>query len=229
MNLEIAKPAPRRSWFKTLLLIVCVAVITAAATVWVLMVYIFPREFKPVQLSAKEERVLEQKINTLTGGGAPPRSNEPAAPSSPASPPALQPERYAESDADREIQFTQRELNGLLAKNTDLAQRLVIHLSNDLASAKLLIPLDPDFPVVGGKTLKVTAGMELRFAQQRPVVILRGVSVWGVPIPNAWLGGLKNIDLVSEFGMQGGFWESFAAGVEHIQVRDGHLAIKLKP
>jgi hypothetical protein len=28
--------------------------------------------------------------------------------------------------------------------------------------------------------------------------LLRGVSVWGESTPNAWLGGLKNVDLVQE-------------------------------
>jgi len=50
----------------------------------------------------------------------------------------------------------------------------------------------------------------------------------GVPIPNAWLGGLKNIDLVSEFGVDPGFWKSFSEGVEHIQVTDGKIDIRFK-
>jgi hypothetical protein len=68
----------------------------------------------------------------------------------------------------------------------------------------------------------------LRFSNQRPVVILRGVSIWGVPIPNAWLGGIKNIDLVSEFGMDSGFWRTFAAGIEDIRIVDGRLSVILK-
>jgi hypothetical protein len=54
------------------------------------------------------------------------------------------------------------------------------------------------------------------------------VSVWGVPIPNAWLGGLKNVDLVGEFGGQEGFWKSFADGIEYVQVTDGQVVVKLK-
>ena len=56
---------------------------------------------------------------------------------------------------------------------------------------------------------------------------MKGVSVWGVPIPNAWLGGLKNIDLVKEFGSSEGFWKSFAEGIEDIRVEDGKLLIQL--
>jgi hypothetical protein len=51
----------------------------------------------------------------------------------------------------------------------------------------------------------------------------------GIPIPAAWLGGLKNIDLISEFGDDRGFWSGFAEGVENIQVSDGLVKVKLKP
>jgi hypothetical protein len=50
----------------------------------------------------------------------------------------------------------------------------------------------------------------------------------GVPMPNAWLGGIKNIDLVKEFGEDKGFWKAFADGVEDIKIKEGHLRIKLK-
>lgn len=50
----------------------------------------------------------------------------------------------------------------------------------------------------------------------------------GVPVPNAWLGGIKNIDLVEKFGTEKGFWKTFADGVEDIKVEEGLLKIKLK-
>ena len=119
-------------------------------------------------------------------------------------------------------------MNALLANNTDIAKRLAIDLSADLASAKMLIPMQDDFPVLGGKTLRVNAGLGLSFVNDKPVVVLKGVSIMGVPIPNAWLGNLKNVDLVQEFGFESGFWKTFAAGVEYINVRDSMLQIILK-
>jgi hypothetical protein len=67
----------------------------------------------------------------------------------------LGPEPYNEKGIKREINFTERELNALLAKNTDLARKLAIDLSDDLVSAKLLVPIDEDYPILGGKTLRV--------------------------------------------------------------------------
>jgi len=117
----------------------------------------------------------------------------------------------------------------MVAKNTDLADKLAIDLAQDMISIKLLIPLDPDFPVLGGKTYKVKAGAELAYKVGRPVVKLKGVSLMGVPMPNSWLGGLKNIDLVKEYGVDEGFWKSFSDGVESIGVEEGALQVKLKP
>jgi len=222
----------RMSTGRIVLLVVVVAVLASALTVWLITRYLFPREFTPVQLSQREERVLNEKLERIdpTTGGLARRAGPgralPAEPGAAAEP--LQPERYTEEGAKREINFTERELNALLARNTDLAHKLAVDLSQDMASAKLLLPLDPDFPILGGKTLKVSAGLELRYADLKPVVALTGVTVWGVPIPNAWLGGLKNVDLVGEFGGERGFWNSFAAGIEHIQVTDGQLTVKLK-
>jgi hypothetical protein len=200
---------------KTVLLVVAIAMVTSLITVWAAMAYLFPKEFKPVSLSEREERSLEDKLSRLdTSGGYKKKS--------------LTPERYSEKGANREIRFTEREINGMLAKNTDLADKIAIDLSDDLASAKLLVPLDPDFPFLGGKTLRVTAGLELRYDSGNPVVTLKGISLWGVPVPNAWLGGIKNVDLVKEFGAQKGFWKTFSDGIDYIRVEDGRLTIKLK-
>jgi len=50
----------------------------------------------------------------------------------------------------------------------------------------------------------------------------------GVPVPNAWLGGLKNIDLIEQYGSNDGFWKAFADGVDNINVEDGKIRIELK-
>ncbi len=212
---------PKGGCLKTLAIVLLTIIVTVAVTYWIVTSYLFPRPFKPVTLDHKEETVLVRKLRQF---GINPATID----ISDASPETLEPEPYSEVGAKREVAFTERELNAMLAKNTDMANTLAIDLSDNLASAKLLLPLDPDFPIFGGKTLKASAGMELAYKNERPSVILKGVSVWGIPIPNAWLGGLKNVDLVKEFGHQDGFWKSFADGVENIKVVEGNLVVKLK-
>jgi hypothetical protein len=141
----------------------------------------------------------------------------------------LKPEPYSEVNANREIFFSEREVNAMIAHNTDMANNLVIDLSDNLASAKLLIRTDSDLPLFGDKIVRVNMGLELAFAQGKPIVKLRGISAWGVPLPNSWLGGIKNIDLVQEFGDNNGFWQGFAEGIDYINVSEGKLVVKLKP
>ncbi len=80
---------------------------------------------------------------------------------------------------------------------------------------------------MGGKTLKVTAGLGIDFSNEKPVVMLKGISVWGVPIPNAWMGNMKNVDFVKEFGGDTGFWQSFSEGIDKIEVKEKSLLIRL--
>jgi len=218
MDNQIEEPK-KGGCLKTLGIMLITVIISVIATVFVINYYLFPKQLEPVELSQREESKLNQKLKHF---------GLPELPSADSNSNALTPEPYSEVGAKREITFSEKELNAMLAKNTDLADKVAIDLAENLASAKMIIPLDPDFPILGGKTLKANAGAELAYANGRPIVVLRGVSVWGVPIPNAWLGNLKNVDLVKEFGGDEGFWKSFSDGVDNINVEEGQLKIKLK-
>lgn len=222
MSTEVTVPAPAGEkrgprWTHVLLIVLATIVVTVGITYWVLATWVFVKEFKPVQLNAREEQVLNSKLRAIGY-----QVDELDAQGN------LKPEPYSEVGARREVSFSERELNAMLARNTDLAHKLAIDLSDELVSAKLLIPLEPDFPMLGGKTLRVNAGVEMAYRESRPIVILKGVSVMGVPIPNAWLGNLKNVDLVNEFGADRGFWKSFSEGVDNIRVEEGQMKIKLR-
>lgn len=240
MNIETpigTEPARRGSGFKIFVIVLVTIIVTVGITLLAVKYFLFPSEFKPVKLSMQEEQVLNDKLERLdsmqyvsrkqrrdkaTGTESPTEQEVPAEAD------ALEPEPYSEEGADRTITLSERELNALLAKNTDLARKLAIDLSSDLVSAKLLVPVDEDFPIMGGQILKVRAGVELAYQDGRAVVILKGVSIMGVPIPNAWLGGLKNIDLVEQYGTDAGFWKSLSDGVQNIRIADGSLQIELK-
>lgn len=209
------------------LFVLITILVTAGLCFWFFKIYISPTDFKPVELSGKEQVQLDSKLRLL---GLNPRDLLPNAKREGQfdTDGRLLPEKYEESPEKRNIRMSERELNALLASNPDLAKRFAIDLSKDLASAKLLIPVDPGMPVMGGKILRVNAGLELAYREDQPVVKLRGVSIMGVPVPNAWLGNLKDVDLVHQFGSEPGFWSSFGAGVGLIEVEDGQLHIKMK-
>ena len=58
-------PEKGRSGLQIFLIVLVTIIVTAALTFWVVRTYIFPAEFKPVQLSASEEQVLEQKLERI--------------------------------------------------------------------------------------------------------------------------------------------------------------------
>jgi hypothetical protein len=226
-----ATPRPAGNPWRTFSIILITVLVTLGVGYWLVRVYLFPEAFTPVTLNAREQQQLEHKLERLGIDPSVVRQS-PASPGGADKPaaggPTVEPEPYSEEGASREVEFSEKELNALLARNTDLASKLAIDLSDNLASAKLLIDLDPDMPFFGGNTLNVTAGMELRIADGQPRAILKGVSLWGVPLPNAWLGNLKNVNLLAQFGDAGGFWQAVNEGVETFEITDGKLRVVLK-
>jgi len=242
---------------RTITIILVSCLLTLLMTIAV-MRWLFPVRFAPVVLSETESDRLATKLERLgrsnasvseQGSGRPnlttkalingaptkasiataPAQSEPDATEQQTTELDGKPEPYDESLLSRNVRLTERELNGLIARDQSLAQRLVVDLSPDLASAKVLLPIPADFPVWGGRVLRIHAGLELRIGPDaRPVIRLQGVSLMGVPLPNAWLGELKNVDLIDRYG-HGGFWHSFAAGIEALQVEEGAIQFKLKP
>lgn len=222
MNLESNHPSTDVakqgvSTIKVVWIVLATILVTVGLTYWILSQTLFLKAFTPVELKPKEEQVLNAKLKAI--GVEVSEYDEQG---------NLKPEPYSEENAKREVFFSERELNALLAKNTDLAQKVAVDLSDDLLSVKVLVPLEEEFPVLGGKTLRIHAGAELAYKDAKPMVKLKGVSLMGVPIPNAWLGNLKNVDLINEFGADPGFWKAFADGVENIEVEEGKLRVKLK-
>jgi hypothetical protein len=199
--------------------ILCVAFLLVA--VWIKR-NVYASKFTPVALSQKEQEVLDSKLALL-------RDNDPVTAEKrrlPGKP--LTPEPYTEERAKREIRLTERELNALIANSPDTAEKVAVDLSNDLISVKLVLPVDEEVPILGGKTLKIHMGLTVSYEGSSSIIALKGVSLGGIPLPNAWLGNLKNVNLLEQFGTEDGFWKIFSAGVRTIKVRQGHLQIRLK-
>lgn len=210
---------PRRLSLKAVAGIVVLAVIfSVAVTLIAARLWLFPGLINPVDMNQREEQILEAKLNTLQKAEMDQNAS---------SSPSLAPEPYLEMPEDRVIYFTQRELNALIARNPDLAHRVSLHLSQGLISATMLVDLPRDFPVLGSQTIRVSTGLHLDYQQGRPVVTIKGVTIMGVPVPGAWLGGLKERDLVAFYGTDAGFWQVFSQGVTDLRVEQGKLRVEL--
>ena len=225
----LPEQATRKSRFGLLQVIGILALVILVAalfTAWWVKNYIYASGFTPTVLTVKEQKVLDSKLAKLEAGSGKaqvlPKKNGREKGSS------LEPEPYSEEGAKREISLTEKELNALIANSPELAQCVAIDLSGNTVSVKLVLPLDEDIPLLGGKTLRLKMGVILGYENERPVVALKGVSLGGIPLPNAWLGNLKNRNLVKEFSGEGGFWKLFSDGVADLKIEEGHMRIRLK-
>lgn len=159
------------------------------------------RPIDPVVLSAEEKHVVEQKVE------------------------AIQQEEPKYEPGVRQIELTERELNGLLNEHTTLGDSVKFELATDAVHARVEMDLDADIPVVGGKTLKAKARFLVHEDETGVHFVIEDVTVWGVSMPNDWLGGLKGQDLIGEaIGGKGGK----LAGVKSLKVEPGRIRIELK-
>lgn len=225
-----ANPSSRPTRASTFVLVLIVALVSVGATLWFARTVLYPQPFQPVVLDTREQATLEGKLEDLArahDSTARPRAPKEADTQALPSAQPLEPAPYVEEARDRVIHFTQRELNAMIARDPDLARQLAVDLSDDLVSATLLITLPPDFPLFSGRTVRLATGLRVRHEQGRPAVIVEGVSLMGVPLPAAWLGGLKGRDLVALYGPEGGFWHAFSEGVQDLRVERGRLRVEL--
>lgn len=229
MNAHIQKSFASTRTFsgKQVIVFVGLAVLaTALVTMWWVNQYLFAKMFEPTRLGVAEQQVLDAKMAPLLhktdAGSSVPQSALPATDT------PFEPERYSESRANREIRLTEREVNALLAKDSEMARHMAVDLSDDLLSVTLVVPVNKEMPLVGGKMLKLNFGLSLSFVDGKPVVVMRGIRVGGIPLPGAWWGDIKNINLVEEYGGSGGFWDHFAKGVENLKIQNGELHVTLK-
>jgi len=222
------KNQTKSKWPRILGIIALFFIVVITVSVWWIKHNLYANPFNPTKLNEREQQVLNTKLERLEqsfqkqGKFSGTRTDEEMTKG------RLEPEDYTEDPARREIRISQKELNALIAKDEKAARQIAINLSDDMISLKLIIPVDKDIPFLGGKTLRLSCGVTLRHEAGKPVVALRGVSIGGIPIPNAWLGNLKNVDLVHEFNGQHGFWGTLSKGVEDIKVSNGSLRIKLR-
>jgi hypothetical protein len=216
----------RSGCLRTLKIIAVFFLIIILFSAWWVKHNIYASKFSLTQLDTREQKVLDAKLDILgrsgqAGGFVP--EDRPYDPNGP-----LIPEPYTEEGAGRTISLTEKELNSLVANSPDVARRVAIDLSDNLVSIKIVVPMEEDVPVLGGKTLRLNMGVILSYDNEQPVVALKGISLGGIPLPNAWLGNVKNINLIHEFGADGGFWELFSEGVQDLNVVEGRIRITLK-
>lgn len=189
-------PSGRRR--KTLVIIGIVALVLISAGA--IFHWWSNRAITPVILDTTEQRALDHKIEHVQQ-----RSYQPG---------------------KKTLVLTERELNALFHDNTGLGDKVRFELAQQAIHARIRTELDPDLPVIGGRTLKARARFMLNDQENNPAIILDDLTVWGISLPNAWLGELKGKNLIANLGIDTSR-NPVARGINGIHVDHGKITIHL--
>jgi hypothetical protein len=216
------QPRKKRRWvlygcgsIVALILIVCA---TVAITIWWIQ-----RPIKPVTLSEKEKTVLDQKLQRISKDNSYPTSITNRQNPSPEKP--MEPVYVPGSKV---LKITEREINGLLNQNTDLGQTVRLEFVRDAINAYLAVPIPKDFPVGGGRTFRARSRFHLSLGPDgQPDANLEDVTVLGISLPNAWLGGVKGKNLLADAaGSRNG--HPILRGIKSLHIESGALVLELE-
>ena len=199
-----------------LLALLLLIVGTVAITLWWIQ-----RPIKPVVLSAREKATVDEKLRLAHG-------NASAAPSGVGAAVSAEPAQdRGYVPGSKVITLTEREINGLLNANTDLGKSVRIKFARDAINAYVVVPIPQDFPVGGGKMFRARGRFRLSLRNDgAPYAILDDVTVLGVSLPKAWLGGLKGENLLGEAaGQREG--KPVLRGIKSLRVEPGALVLEV--
>jgi len=176
-----------------LLLVIVTAV---AVTLWWIQ-----RPIKPVVLSAQEKAVVEEKLQHIgegnTPASTPKRRAKAGSPSAAADTDANQGQDRPYVPGSKVLKLTEREINGLLNANTDLGKSVRLEFAKDAINAYGTVPIPKDFPIGGRKMFRARGRFRVSVGNgEKPYAILEDVTVFGLSLPKAWLGGLKGDNLI---------------------------------
>lgn len=158
-------------------------------------------DFKPVRLSQHEQTDLDQKVSALSG-----ETEDPA----------------------KTITLNEREINAYLHQQ-GYGERLKLNLGSDKVSATMITPVDPSVPVIGGRTLRLNVVFNAIQSPEKKISFsLADVNLGGISLPNAWLGGIKGVDLFKDVeSSESSLMKTISAGIKEFKMQPGEIKIFL--
>lgn len=245
LTAEVSSPAPvsqavaPRAKASKATIVLCVLaglILLLLISVGIYYWYNFHGRIKPTALSQSEQVILSEKLEAVTGerieihaDGLEGAGEAGVITRHDGKPVDVDDDQIYAEDR-RTLILTEREINGFLHHNTDLAERIHVELGTDTITAKTITHFQPETPMVGGMTLRVNfiLGAYLD-ADGKLALEVRDVSAGGVPIPNAWLGDIKNKNLIDlgDNPEGSGILQKLAEGIADFKVENGQIRIRL--
>lgn len=174
------------------------------------------RALEPVRLAEVEERALEAKLQTLAAAG------ELVAP--PGSEPGLA------TAEERTVEISGREINAFLAER-GLGENIRVELARDLLHVAMIVPIPADsgLPLLAGANLRLHISLDAACDPQTgPRFAIRDVRLGGIPLPDAWLGGIKGLNWVDQNLNQDPGVQRFLSGIQDLEVRPEGIRLRLR-
>src|SRR5204863_129617 len=186
-----------------------IIIATVAITVWWIQ-----RPIKPVVLSAREKAVVDEKLQHVGGSQTSTPSPSP-------------PDTRSYVSGSKVFKLTEREINGLLNANTDLGKSVRLEFARDAINAYVAVPIPQDFPIGGGKMFRARANFGLSIGNGgTPYASLQDLTVFGLSLPKAWLGGVKGQNLLENaVGTKNG--SPILQGIKNLRVEPGALVLEV--
>ena len=220
---SVPTPAPKKRRLLLwgcggLIALLLIVIATIAITLWWMQ-----RPIKPVVLSAKEKAQVDEKIQKVSGA-TDNRSNLASSRDIATKKPA---QDRAYVPGSRELQLTERELNGLLNLNTELGKTVRLELARDAINAYLAVPIPQDFPIGGGKMFRARGRFRVSISNgEAPYAVLEDVTVLGLSLPKDWLGGIKGENLLANaVGEHNG--KPVLRGVKSLRIVPGAIVLEV--
>ena len=232
-------PAKKTRWLLygcgTILVLLALVVATILITLWWIQ-----RPIKPVVLSAPERAVIEEKLQHVDGRNTPVSAPTIAPVPNRGSeavelPNVVAPPTDSNRGQDRPyvagskvLKLTEREINGLLNANTDMGKSVRLEFAQDAVNAYLVVPIPEDFPIAGGKMFRARGRFRVSLGNGgTPYAILEDVTVFGLSLPKAWLGGLKGENLLGD-AMGQGKGSPVLQGIKSLRIEPGALVLEVE-
>lgn len=204
----------RSSWKKKALVVTAVVLgsagIAAAGTALWVKHNIYASALKPVALTQTEQADLQGKLHLL--------EQQATAAAVPVDPEV----------AKRTLTISEREINAFLSEQ-GLGEQVKVEFTKGGAAATVLVPIDKDAPMLGGTTLRLRFAFGAQIDSGKQMAFsLNDISVGGVPVPNAWLGNLKGLNLLADSPLHSDpAVKGFLAGIRDFKIENGVMRIVL--
>ena len=221
---RIPDASKRHPWLLgcgALLVLILLILGAVATTLWWVQ-----RPIPPVVLSSEEKVVVEKKIHELEKGSMPIQTSATISSADSANSAV-----HAEITdpvyipGTKVLRLTEREINGLLNQNTELGDKVRFEFVKNAVNAYLAIPIPEDFPIGAGTVFRMRGRFRVSIGNEgEPYAILEDVTIFGLSLPKAWLGGIKGENLLGEV-LGGG---PRIEGIKRLEVEPGALVLEVE-